>query len=467
MNKEQSTAPNNPYDALTSFITYLESFPKWVDTFDLVGYHKLLTLLDSPHQKLAEKAIHVVGSNGKGSTTAFCSRILQAENYRVGRYTSPHLTSYRERIQINDNWIKETDFIRWVNRIKKILKKNFQEGEKLPTWFEVITTIALGYFVEQQCDFVILEAGLGGRLDATSVVDGGRLICTSLSLEHTQILGNTILEIATEKAALIRPGTKTFFPSSLPDEGKQVIQKRCKETGSTATEVSVHVKSVTWQGTTFSITKPATHEHSFTTAMVGTHQATNAALAVSACAASPKANKHGLATTHLEGRFELLSRENLEGIPDKISHIVLDGAHNQESMTALVNTISALRQPDDLVIALIQCMRDKDSAQLLQTLSTQADVLFALDEVSMLPRALSARELTAKAQDLGIPIELGLGTWHDVLVQAAHHIPGKKQGILIITGSLYLIGEWRKHLLQTATPRSLDQLVQNTDATFH
>ncbi|WDC83539.1 Mur ligase family protein [Caloramator sp. mosi_1] len=183
-------------------LTYIEGVGKFGMNLGLNRIERMCELLGNPQDSL--KVIHVGGTNGKGSTVTFISNILIEEGYRVGIYTSPHLERFTERIKINNEEISENDVVRLIEGMKQVIDIVVKEGYDHPTEFEIVTACALKYFREKQVDFVVLEVGLGGRLDATNIVDPLVSVITSISYDHTNILGNTIEEIAFEKAGIIK-----------------------------------------------------------------------------------------------------------------------------------------------------------------------------------------------------------------------------------------------------------------------
>src|SRR3954470_12077773 len=187
--------------------------------FGLETTLKLAELTGNPHHQL--RFIHVAGTNGKGSTCAMLESIYRASGLRVGLFTSPHLVSFCERIQINRQFISEKDVVRYVEELQPLFRA-FAEGQQ-PTLFEAVTIMALRYFAEQKCDLVIWETGLGGRLDATNIVTPLASVITNIGIEHSEWLGDTIEKIATEKAGIIKPGVPAVT-SAAPGHGRETIE---------------------------------------------------------------------------------------------------------------------------------------------------------------------------------------------------------------------------------------------------
>ena len=194
-------------------IQFLYGLQVFGANFGLETPRKLAALAGNPHEKL--RFIHVAGTNGKGSTCAMLESIYRAAGLRVGLYTSPHLVSFRERVQVNRQLIPENDVARLAARIQESLKTF--PADQHPTFFEVVTVLALEYFAEQKCDLVILETGLGGRLDATNIVNPLASIITNIQFDHQQWLGDTLSKIATEKAGIIKPGVPVVTAADVPE----------------------------------------------------------------------------------------------------------------------------------------------------------------------------------------------------------------------------------------------------------
>ena len=184
---------------------------------------KFLEYLGNPQKQL--KTIHVAGSNGKGSTSSFISSILQENGYKVGLYTSPHFVKFNERVVINGKQINDEYIASFISDYEKYI------DEHQLTFFEVTTALAIKYFLEMKTDYCVIETGLGGRLDATNVLNPLAVVITTISLEHTNVLGNTIEQIASEKAAIIKNGANVFT-GILKDDAEEVIEKKCEETNS-------------------------------------------------------------------------------------------------------------------------------------------------------------------------------------------------------------------------------------------
>ncbi|WP_035347317.1 bifunctional folylpolyglutamate synthase/dihydrofolate synthase [Edaphobacter aggregans] len=460
--------------------------------FDLDHMRILAQALGDPQKSFP--SLLIAGTNGKGSTAATLASILQAAGYRTGLYTSPHLSRVNERIQIDGAPISDDDFARLyfqVDTAGEALVSRAQlgsDGPSLPnhpSFFETLTALAFLYFAEQKADIAILEVGLGGRLDATNIVDPLLSIITDISLDHQEYLGNTIAEITREKAGILRPhGTLVTLPQH-PDANQAIgeaavdldlhaisaanyipptpipsPQPRHSEPKAKNPRISPEVPqtvaqllprnhyTVTLAGNPLTVNSP----------LIGQHQQRNIALAIAAVEelrnpmgynlqkSNPKSYKiptgaieQGIRNTSWPGRLELLPLANS-------APILLDVAHNPAGAWTLRAALAQL--PDDLPRTLIfSCLRDKDIREMTQILlplfdSSSPDrphdhILFA---PIASPRAASLEELTAAASDLEIPVQTAPSV-AEALTEARRITPAT--GLIVATGSLYLIGELR------------------------
>jgi dihydrofolate synthase/folylpolyglutamate synthase len=372
--------------------------------------------LGNPQDNL--RFIHLAGSNGKGSTAAFCESCLRAAGHRVGLYTSPHLVSIRERIQIDRVPISETDFGEGMSRVV-----GAAEGE--PTFFELMTALALGYFARERVDWVVWETGLGGRLDATNIVRPAVSVITSISLEHTQYLGTTVAEIAREKAGIIKPGIPVI--SDATGEAQEAIADVSREVGAPFFEVdrAVPAEDLGMRGA-HQVARLEGQE--YVLGLMGPHQVRNAACAVAALRQLPKPLEvsviaRGLASTQWPGRFQIVSESPL---------LVLDGAHNESAMETLLPTWRASLAERGINQApahlLFGAVADKDISGMARLL---------VREFKSVTLVRLANERSADPKDLapqfdGLACELldSLTGWH-----APNGRP------VLVTGSLFLVGE--------------------------
>lgn len=331
---------------------------RWFGTkLGLENTLKLTELAGNPHRRL--RFIHVAGTNGKGSTCAMLESIYREAGLRVGLFTSPHLVSFSERIQVNRRLIPETDVVRWVSRLKPWIRTFPADAH--PTFFEAVTVMALGYFVEQRCDLIIWETGLGGRLDATNIVTPLASVITNIQLDHEKWLGNTLPEIAREKAGIIKPGVPVLTAATAP-EALEVIATSARHMNS---PLAVIGPADTRQPPLDTIQLP----------LLGEHQRWNAALAVATVRkladqipVGDSALRTGLQRVRWAGRLQIVKRPNGQVV-------LLDGAHNPagaESLRAAVQQHFPKTTPA-LILGLLQ---DKDRESMCRILAPLASRIF-------------------------------------------------------------------------------------------
>ena len=371
----------------------------------------LLDLAGAPDRAL--KIALVAGTKGKGSTCAMLASILGAAGLRCGLYTKPHLQSYRERIRIDGTAITGGAFAEAVRRMQGYVAR-LPDAAGEPTTFEVTTALALDEFVRQGCEVAVVEVGLGGRLDATNATDPFVSVITSISYDHTAILGRTLGAIAGEKAGIMRVGRSTLLAEQRP-AAMRALRRACHQIGTSCEVV-------------------AALEHGVP--LVGEHQRQNAALAIAAArvfGAHVDADLVGraLRRLHWPGRFEVI-----QGDPP----IVLDGAHNGASAEALAATLKsfAAGQAIHLVIGI---NRDKDARAVLRPLLGVSELVWATQARDN-PRALDAQSLGALCWRLGADVT----RQEDLAVAIDQARATRRGGIVCITGSLMLVGQARATL---------------------
>jgi dihydrofolate synthase/folylpolyglutamate synthase len=335
------------HDALAYIYSFTDYEKQYVyryapETFDLNRMVRLLDYLDNPHLRF--RVVHIAGTKGKGSTSAMIASVLQAAGYRTGLYTSPHLHTFRERIQINDHLIGETELCTLVEQIQSPVA----DVPELTT-FEIITALGFLYFAQQQIDWAILEVGMGGRLDATNVITPQVAVITSLSYDHTDILGHTLAAIAQEKAGIIKPHIPVVTAPQ-PAEAMAVIEEVCAQQGAPLTVVGRdwqwEAVSASPDGQSFYAwsarnTGQAAPRHLYWIPLAGPHQLINATCSLAAVNLlwkqgvdlSQVAILAGLRDMRWPGRLEVLGRE---------PWVVVDGAHNGDSARKLVAAIGGL-----------------------------------------------------------------------------------------------------------------------------
>lgn len=377
--------------------------------FGLENTFRLAALAGNPQEKL--RFIHVAGTNGKGSTCAMLESIYRATGMRVGLFTSPHLVSFRERIQVNRQLIPEADVVRLVEDLRDVLGEF--PADHCPTFFEVTTVMALCYFAAEKCDLVIWETGLGGRLDATNIVTPLASIITNIAYDHQQWLGDTLGKIAFEKAGIIKPGVPVVTATEEP-EAFAVIEKVAREKKAPLRQI---------QRLEFGV-------RGSELPLLGEHQKQNAALALATVEilqeqipVSREEIRTGLANVHWPGRLQRIQRPNGQTI-------LLDGAHNVAGAKALREALP----PGVPVTLILGVLHDKDWRHICETLAPLAG------EISTVP---VASERTANPNELAAACRAANGTAQVVACTGLGEALAKTADDkwVLITGSLYLVGE--------------------------
>lgn len=408
----------------------------------LIRTARTLALLGKPERDYP--IVHVAGSKGKGSTCSFIDSILRSAGVRTGRFLSPHLHSYRERFVVSDEAIDDEAFTALVGDVfSATLEVEAADPDigQLTAW-ELSTAMALLWFSRSRCDAGVVEVGMGGTLDATNVVTPAVSVITRLDFEHTAILGETMTEIAGNKAGIVKPGIPVVSADQPPD-GLRVIEQRAAELDS-----PLLVANRDWFTTgtdeSFSVTGPTWHNTNLHSSLAGQHQVQNAALAIAAVHMlenSPVLNlnlagnevRNGIAHTFVPGRFEVVT-------DDGGNRFVLDGAHTPESMRALADTIYA-RFPEHKLTVVVGMLSDKDPDSVLAPMIEIADRWIVAPAQN--PRAMSTEELLASLARLGVEAE-SRSTIKDALEAAtASELATTARQVVLIAGSFSTVAEAR------------------------
>ena len=400
-------------------------------TFCKPGLERITALceaLGNPQKKL--RFIHIAGTNGKGSTSAMLASVLQKAGYRTGLYTSPYIRTFCERIRTDGENIPQEKLAFLTEKIRPIA----DAMEDKPTEFELITALAFAYFADCACDVVVLEVGLGGRLDSTNVIENTALsIITGIDFDHTALLGNTIEEIAREKAGIIKMGRPVLFgggAGAAHDTVRAVAMEKAAPFY-TVDRSSYVQKSATLDGTTFDYNNYT----DLLLPLLGAYQPYNATLVLTAIdllkeqgfAIDGDAVRRGLADVRWPARFELLSRDPI---------IIYDGGHNPEGVRAAVASVQSYF-PNQKVNLLGGVMADKDRGEMIETMKKVAARAFAVTPNN--PRALAASDYAAQLNDYGIPASAYASVAEGVRAAIES---SRKEGVpLICLGSLYLYEE--------------------------
>jgi dihydrofolate synthase / folylpolyglutamate synthase len=423
------------YAAALDFLLSRTDYERWpgfnyASRFDLRRMEALLQRLDNPH--LSTKAVHIAGSKGKGSTSAMIAAGLQAASYKTGLYTSPHLVTLRERIQVDGKPILKRELESLVARMRphvEAVDHDKTYGE-LST-FELLTAAAFMQFQQKAVDFQVLETGLGGRLDATNVVTPEVCIITSISLDHTEVLGDTLARIAAEKAGIIKPG-RPVVSSAQAEEAAQVIREACQKKGARLISVG---SDIVWRKLDSNLSGQSLEvqglkgSYRITIPLLGAHQLQNAAAAVGALevlGVPRKSIEAGLAKTDWPGRLQILRRRPL---------LVVDGAHNRDSASKLKEALKEYFHFDRLIL-IIGTSADKDVSGIIEELAPLANTVIVTR--SRHPRATKPEILAGEFARLGVQAERA-----EDVARAVAEAQGKagRGDLICATGSLFLVAE--------------------------
>jgi dihydrofolate synthase/folylpolyglutamate synthase len=398
-----------------------------------------LGLLGDP--QLGFKSIHVGGTNGKGSTSAMIASILGAAGYRVGLFTSPHLERFTERIKVGGEEIPEEDVTRLLGRIRPVFEE--MRGRGMPLrFFDIVTILCFMYFRERRVDFAVLEVGLGGRLDATNVVDPLVSVITNIGLEHTEILGDTLELIAGEKAGIIKPG-RPLVTATRDESVFRVFRARAEELGCRVVRVGYDTGYerlvMDLGGVRFSLHSLRGEYRGLATPLLGDHQIVNAATAVAAVESLAEygfgvpedAVRRGLRDVFWPGRLEVMSTSPL---------VVVDGAKDAEATLAVRRTVER-DIPHRRVLAVVSISSDKKIPAMMRNICAMADTLI-LTTHGVMERAADPLYLASLASENGKPSEV-LPVAEEAFARALE-LAGPGDMVLVI-GSVFLAGAARAY----------------------
>ncbi len=403
------------------------------ENFDLTRMFALMEALGNP--QMAYPTLHVAGSKGKGSVSALCASALQAEGYQVGLYTSPHLKDFEERIQINGQPISQVNLIEIVEAIKP----HVAAIPRLTT-FEISTALAFWHFARQQVDYAVIEVGMGGRLDATNVVTPLVSVITTLLLEHTYVLGDTLSEIAAEKGGIIKPGVPVVLAPQA-DSAREVVARLAAERGSELIQLGedYHYRKLAASLTGQDFEVWATDDLArsrLQICLLGPHQIENAAVAYATLrtahqhglALSDHAIARGFAETEWPGRFEVLSTE---------PPVIVDSAHTPGAVVRLQETLDEFF-PQRQIILVLGVSEDKDIGGMLEGLRARLKKTYCAQ--SSHPRAMPPDALADAVRPAGKPVEV-IADVGDALMAALQ--AAQPQDIILITGSIFVAASAR------------------------
>ena len=422
-------------------IHYLEEEVGFGSVPGLERIQALCDKLGNPEKELS--VIHVAGTNGKGSSVAMLSAILQEAGYCVGTYTSPHLDRYNERFIINGQQISDNDFAKEITLLKEICATLSAEGKAVPTLFEIVTGAAFHYFAEKKVDILILEVGLGGKYDATNIISSPLLsLIMSISLDHTDFLGDSIAQIAEEKAGIIKKNCPVVLYSQT-EMVYNIMWTKAKELNAPfycPKNVEVHISSQTLEGTVFSVKTELMELKDLYLPLLGTYQIGNCITVLEACAVlrerglsfSDESIRNGLKQARWAGRMEICGKKPM---------ILLDGAHNVDGILQLANSIQTYFDSKKVTL-ILGVLGDKEYKKMAELILPYSDTVILTEPQS--ERKLDvfslARSVTEYTGQIYMEKEI------DKAFDKALSIT-PEDGIILCCGSLYMIGAMRTYIM--------------------
>ena len=371
-------------------MNFIQNTNKFGSVLGLDNIRELLERLGNPQDQL--RVVHIAGTNGKGSTLAFLAGIFRESGYRAGRYVSPASFSYEERFRINEENISKKDLCFYMEKIKNVAEEMVKDGLSHPTMFEIETALSFLYFLDKKVDVVLLETGMGGRLDATNVVKKPiATVIASIGMDHMQFLGDTLEKIASEKAGIIKEGCPVISYDNTK-EVNEVIKNKAKQMHAKVTFVNsagIRVLQESLNGESFSYrSSDGRWYEKIEIPLLGRHQINNAALALETLnviknyyCISDFQTEDGMRKTIWRGRIEILEREPM---------VICDGAHNPDGAKSLLSFLKN-NFTNQRLIYIMGVLSDKDYEQMVQILAPAADKIYTVAPDN--PRALSSREL--------------------------------------------------------------------------
>jgi dihydrofolate synthase/folylpolyglutamate synthase len=411
-------------------VNYLYGLQKYGIKLGLEKTGKILSAVGNPHRNF--RSIHVAGTNGKGSVSAITASILTAHGFKTGLFTSPHLVSFTERIRIDHEQIAESDVISLTEEIRERLRG---EGCDTPTFFEFVAAMAFSYFSRNNIDRAVVETGMGGRLDATNLIMPDISVITRISYDHKDFLGETLTDIANEKAGIIKNNIPAI---SAPQEkeAEDVILKAAKEKSAPlfvyGKDFGGALRSSGLDGIVFDYSDESHGIEDIFLPLAGEHQLVNACVAIKAAMTSLHCNiekiKEGVKKTRWPGRLERVSSD---------PPIMIDGAHNPDAASALAEFIKKYLGGRRIILVM-GVMSDKDAVGILAPLLPLAsDIIFTAPDYG---RAASPDELAGYASEMGFDSQTAYSVG-DAIDMAINRVEEKISGLILITGSFYTIGE--------------------------
>lgn len=422
------------YEEAMKYITEVGNFGS---NYGLERTHKLLEYLGNPEKDL--KLIHIAGTNGKGSTTSMITEILMGAGYKVGMYTSPFIEEFEERIQINRRNIPKETLANLIDEVKVAVERVIEEGYNHPTEFEIITVLMLLYFKKEKIDFGVIEVGLGGRLDSTNVIIPILQVITSISFDHTNLLGNTLEEIAGEKAGIIKKNIPTvIYPQE--EEALKVIKNKCAAMESdlyTADKDNMKFVKVVNEDKPYQLLKYK-EEFNIFLPLLGEHQILNLSVAMKVIEVLNNRKIVNITTESIiksiknvtwKGRLEVLSNN---------PYVVIDGAHNIQGIKTLSRNIKKYFKYENLHL-ILGILADKDVEEMIKIITPIAKQVYAVTPNSI--RAELADDLKNEIVKYNANCR-AFDEYEEAYLEALKN--AKENDIILTSGSLYMIGDMRK-----------------------
>ena len=422
------------YEEAMKYITEVGNFGS---NYGLERTYKLLEHLGNPERDL--KLIHIAGTNGKGSTTSMITEILMGEGYKVGMYTSPFIEEFEERIQINRNNIPKESLAILMDEIKVAVDKVIEAGYNHPTEFEIITVLMLLYFKKENIDFGVIEVGLGGTLDSTNVIKPIIQVITSISFDHTNLLGNTLEKIAREKAGIIKKGIPTvIYPQQ--EEVLKVIKNKCFEMDSElyiANNENLKFKNIVNLDKPYQLLK-YNNEIDILLPLLGEHQIINLSVAMQAIEVLNNKNIIYISIANIvksiknvswKGRLEVLSNN---------PYVVIDGAHNIQGIKTLSRNIKKYFKYENLYL-ILGILADKDVEEMIKIITPMAKKVYSVTPNSI--RGELAESLKDEVSKFNKNCK-AFDKYEEAYLEALND--ASEKDLILASGSLYMIGDMRK-----------------------
>lgn len=422
------------YEEAMKYITEVGNFGS---NYGLERTYKLLEHLGNPERDL--KLIHIAGTNGKGSTTSMITEILMGEGYKVGMYTSPFIEEFEERIQINRNNIPKESLAILMDEIKVAVDKVIEAGYNHPTEFEIITVLMLLYFKKENIDFGVIEVGLGGTLDSTNVIKPIIQVITSISFDHTNLLGNTLEKIAREKAGIIKKEIPTvIYPQQ--EEVLKVIKNKCFEMDSElyiANNENLKFENIVNLDKPYQLLK-YNNEIDILLPLLGEHQIINLSVAMQAIEVLNNKNIIDISIANIvksiknvswKGRLEVLSNN---------PYVVIDGAHNIQGIKTLSRNIKKYFKYENLYL-ILGILADKDVEEMIKIITPMAKKVYSVTPNSI--RGELAESLKDEVSKFN-KICKAFDKYEEAYLEALND--ASEKDLILASGSLYMIGDMRK-----------------------